>query len=218
VRTGVQHAASTPMPVYVPATAGHVLLCPPLARTTRGPRCHFSSVHVPHASGLWIGMHSNLFVTLPMRDTLRPAYGTPKCPACRPYHDEQEGRAQGEVRHACCSLDGGMLVACQARPPSVPPGTPPARRYSRPATPSRQIHACVTVAPPGRCSLRLVRYSRRRPYAAVALCSPTRRPGRAAREHSRGSGARPDHSGRGPARPARWADADPPTALPRPAA
>ena len=65
VRTGVQHAASTPMPVYVPATAGHVLLCPPLAITTRGPRCHLSSVHVLHASGLWTGMHSNLFVTLP---------------------------------------------------------------------------------------------------------------------------------------------------------
>ena len=54
----------------------------------------------------------------------------------------------------------------------APRGTRHATRGSHPATPPRRIHASVTVAPPGRCSLRAVRYSRR-PRHPAARCWPT---------------------------------------------
>jgi hypothetical protein len=98
----------------------------------------------------------------------------------------------------------------------APLDTRHATRRSRPATPPRRIHAAVTVAPPGRCSLRAVRYSRR-PRRPAARWWPTPRPGRAVHGHSRESGLPRGRSGRGRAHPARWAGADPPAALPGPA-
>ena len=98
----------------------------------------------------------------------------------------------------------------------APPGTAHARHGSHPATPPHQIHASVTVAPPGHCSLRAVRYNRPPPHLA-APCWPTPPPGQAGRGHCRESGPHPGRSGRGPARPAPEAGADPPTALPTPA-
>ena len=61
-----QHAAPTPMPVHVLATACHALLCPHLSMATRGPRCHLPSPRVLHSSVLWTWRHRNLFVTLPL--------------------------------------------------------------------------------------------------------------------------------------------------------
>ena len=139
-------------------------------------------------------------------------------PSCGPRVCMSWGQAYdpGEAETPRCPRRPARAVRPRPRCLLAPPGTPHARRGSRPATPPRRIHASVTVAPPGRCSLRAVRYSRR-PRRPAARCWPTPRPGRAARGHSRESGLRPGRSGRGLARPARWAGADPPAALPGPA-
>jgi hypothetical protein len=72
-----QHAAPTPMPVHVLATACHALLCPHLSMATCGPRCHLPSPRVLHSSVLWTWRHRNLFVTLPL------GKGRPSTPAAK---------------------------------------------------------------------------------------------------------------------------------------